>query len=854
MIFAAIFLFTGCVILTLAPAVRFHTWQVSYRWEQWVGYVVWLISFAVLYHLLNRFYPDRDSYLLPIISVLVGWGLLTIFRLDPGFGFRQTIWVVVCLAGIVVGLRIPRLLFLLRRYKYIWLMAGLLLMLLTFFFGTYPGGGGPNLWLGCCGVYLQPSEFLKILLIVYLSAYFADSIPAKFNLIQLLIPTLIIAGSAFMILIAQRDLGTASLFIFLYTVIVYLASGKKRILLFSFITVTIGLIVGYLVFDVIQLRIEAWLTPWLDPNGRSYQIVQSIISIANGGLFGRGIGLGSPGVVPVAHSDFIYPAIVEETGLLGAVGLVLLFVFLTIRGFAIALHAPNHFQRFLAAGLTTYLSAQAILIMGGTIRLFPLTGVTLPFLSYGGSSLVTSFFAAFLLIIISNQAEDQPAEISRSMPYLFTGSVLLAGLVSIILMTSWWSIIRSDTLLARNDNSRRFISDLYVMRGKIIDRNNQKLAETLGAPGLYKRFLNYPMLSSVVGYTNQKYGQSGLEASMDSILRGIQENSYSSIFSTRFLYGQDPVGVDIRVSIDLNLQKVADHLLLNQTGGLILMNAQSGEVLIMSSSPTFDANLLDTNWEKWKTSGSSPLLNRVTQGQYPPGAATGGLILAKYLSDSKLSNMPPSVDDYTGDNFCAIDPGNKPTWRTLVTSGCTAAISMLTARYTPVEVLGFYRQFGLLAQPDFPIESADPTTGIFLDSYSGLFTGSTDVLISPLQMAVAASSLSNGGYLVSPIISTAFRSLESEWLTLSKNAAPNKLTSFNADGSNSLLLTSDFTGWEILADAYNKTEKISWYLAGTPPEWQGTPLILVIALENSSSEIVQEIGRKVFEAAITPAK
>ena len=257
------------------------------------------------------------------------------------------------------------------------------------------------------------------------------------------------------------------------------------------------------------------VNPWLDSNGRSFQIVQSIITVANGGIFGRGIGLGSPGVVPVAHSDFIFPAIFEETGLLGAAGLILLFTFFMIRGFSIALNAPNQFQRFLSAGLTTMITVQAVLIIGGSIRLLPLTGVTLPFVSYGGSSLVTSFVAAFLLLIISNNAETQPAVLDRGQPYRMVGSVFLTAFAALFLLSTWWSVIRSDDLLSRNDNPRRFISDNYVMRGSIFDQNDQLLASTTGDPGNYIRTLTYPPLSSVIGYSDVNYGQAGLEASQD---------------------------------------------------------------------------------------------------------------------------------------------------------------------------------------------------------------------------------------------------------------------------------------------------------------------------------------------------
>jgi hypothetical protein len=206
MILAALFLFFYCIVLTLSPAVRLHSWQVAYRWDHWIAFLAWLAGFDFIYRELNRWLPDHDPILLPVTALLTGWGLLSIWRLDNTFGLRQTIWLLVSLAIFWAGLRLPRLLFSLRRYKYIWLTSGLALTALTFFFGTYPGGIGPHLWLGCCGLYFQPSEPLKLLLVVFLAAYLADRLPVSFNLMALLTPTILLIGAALAILLAQRDL------------------------------------------------------------------------------------------------------------------------------------------------------------------------------------------------------------------------------------------------------------------------------------------------------------------------------------------------------------------------------------------------------------------------------------------------------------------------------------------------------------------------------------------------------------------------------------------------------------------------------------------------------------------------
>ncbi|MEN6529103.1 MAG: FtsW/RodA/SpoVE family cell cycle protein [Anaerolineaceae bacterium] len=844
----------GCVILSFAPAVRMHTLETDLRWQQWVGFVVWVIGYGTLFVQANKYLPDRDPYLLPIISLLNGWGLLMIYRLDPMYGFRQTIWMALAIAAVVFALRIPDILTFLRRYKYVWLIGGILLTLLTFIIGVYPGGSGPGLWLSLGGLYVQPSEILKFLLVIYLAAYLADSFQLRVNLARLLTPTLILIGLAVLILVAQRDLGTASLFIILYTVVIYLASGKRRILLISFLLVSVALVIGYLVFDVIELRVEAWLNPWLDARGRSYQIVQSLIAVANGGLAGRGIGLGSPGVVPVAHSDFIFSAILEEFGTAGGFLIVSLFAFLTIRGFTIALHAPNQYQRFLAAGFSSYFATQSILIMGGTIRLLPLTGVTLPFVSYGGTSLVVSLAAGLILLLVSNQAEDHPAAIDRTKPYALIGGVYLAGFALIILLAAYWGVIRADDLLARGDNPRRAISDRYVYRGTIVDRNNRALTGVTGDTGAYKRILNYPPLSSVIGYSDPNYGQTGIEYYLDGILRGITYNSTSEIETTRLLYGQFPPGFDLRLSLDLPIQQTADELISNYIGSVVVMNAETGEILAMATSPTFDANQLDTNWETWMQDEDAPLLNRATQALYPPGATTGGVLLARIHSQYSLSTLVPAFSWTTtpGDpNFCAIQPNGDPSWGDLVSAGCIKALATINRSSSMADTLELYQQVGLFLPLNLPLEVSQPVQVDTAPDYYSLYSGDAGILVSPTQVAVVAATLSNGGKVVSPQIATAYRKPDGDWNLIAITSNPAPVEEFNADEAANLLSSGNLPGWEISAYALHEEAKISWFVAGTPGDWYGTPVVAVVALENGSPAAARQLGEQLFLQATT---
>ena len=275
-------------------------------------------------------------------------------------------------------------------------------------------------------------------MIAYLAAYLADRMLIQFGLMEMLTPTLLMIGGALALLVAQRDLGTASLFILIYTAVIYMASGRRRMLVVCLLILLTAGFMGYQLFDVVRIRVDAWVNPWLDPSGRSYQIIQSLMAFASGGFFGHGPGLGSPGVVPVAHSDFIFASIAEETGLLGTIGLLAIYALLVNRGFRAAMYASNHYRRYLAAGITTYLIVQAILIIGGNLRLLPLTGVTLPFVSYGGSSLLTASISLLILTLTTSQSEEEPAPLPNPTPYLFTSGALLLGLLALALAAGWW--------------------------------------------------------------------------------------------------------------------------------------------------------------------------------------------------------------------------------------------------------------------------------------------------------------------------------------------------------------------------------------------------------------------------------
>jgi cell division protein FtsW (lipid II flippase) len=788
------FLFLQAILITLSPAVRERTWDASLLWSHWLALLVWGGLVLLVHRDLHKHLPDADPLLFPAAALLSGWGMLTVWRLEPDFGLRQAVWLAVSIAGLLAGIRLRSLSFL-QRYKYLLLVGGLALTALTLLFGTNPGGFGPRLWLGGGTIYFQPSEPLKLLLIIYLAAYFSDKLPYRLRMVHILSPTLMLGGVVVLLLLAQRDLGTASIFLALYTIIIFLATNRKRLVIISVLTLIIVGIAGYYFVDIVRFRIETWLYPWNDPQGGSYQVIQSLIAIANGGVEGRGPGLGSPGLVPVAISDFIYAAIAEETGLFGTLGLLALFGILITRGLRIALRAPDIFRRLLAAGISAYLGVQAVLIIGGNIRLLPLTGVTLPFVSYGGSSLLTSFLALLILLIISNHMDEEPAPLENPSPYLALNLVLLLGLFAAALATGWWAVIRGPDLLQRTDNLRLIIEERYVPRGALLDRSNASITVTTGETGTFKRSYIYPDLAPVVGYDEPTYGRAGLEDTLDGYLRGIEGNPASTIWLNHLLYGMSPDGLDVRLSFDLYLQSRADEMMAGRRGAVVLLDARSGEILVMASHPTFDTNLLGETAADLLADPNKPLINRAALGVYP--------------TDSVLEPFATAV--FGKKNL------SKTEWQSV------------------------YEAFGFLNTPELRMNVAASTSD------------GDDFYITPLQMALASAALSNAGIVPAPRIAVAVNTPRSGWVVLP--AAGKPLEASQASAASEAVLSFVGAGdnfWSHAGQAQGGESTVSWFIGGTLPTWQASPLAVVVLLEENDPREAGQIGRDLLIDAMTP--
>ena len=852
---AALFLGAYALALTISPAVRDRSFDGlgELRWAHWIGIAVWATAFFLLDYQARRWLPNRDPYLVPLAALLSGWGLLTIWRLTTFFGFRQTLWVAVCAALFVLALRWKdSVLSVLRRFKYLWLLAGFLITALTFFFGTNPSGIGPKLWLGGYGLYFQPSEILKLLLIAYLAAYLAERQPLTLDLLPLLAPTALMTGVALLLLLVQRDLGTAWVFIFIYTILVYAAAGKRRVLLASLFILVLALIAGYELVGLVHLRILAWLNPWADPAGSAYQVIQGLLAVASGGLFGRGPGMGLPGVVPVAHSDFIFTSIVEETGLLGAIGLILLIVFLCVRALRISLHARDAYQRYLAIGLSAYLASQSVLIIGGNIRMLPLTGVTLPFVSYGGSSMLASFFALLLLSLISNEGVKRSIPVSNWKPTLLIAGILISAFSLAALITGWWSVVRAPDLLTRVDNVRRALSDSFVLRGALADREGRAFNETGGVPGDYSRNYLYPELVNVLGYSHPELGQSGLEDGLDPILRGEEDQPAFTLWLNHLLYGQPAPGLDVRLTLDQELEFQASQLLANQPGAVVVMDAWSGEILAMVSAPTFDPATIDEDWQSLSASEESPLVNRAVQGAYAPGPALGPFLLAA-VESNEIEPQPPDDLSFSleGERYdCFRIPQDDQNWVQLIKAGCPGALAQLGLALGADSLLHLFTELGFFSATNLPLDIQMPTRPASLERPEAAATGQDGLQVSPLQMAIAACALSSQGELVEPQITFGVEHANGELETMLNDPSPLEIFSRSAAASVAQgLAVGDMPFWELTTLAQgDHDQSITWYIGGTLPGLTGTDngKCVVVLLEANRPAMARSIGRELL--------
>ena len=382
-----------------------------------VVFLVALIGILVTAHLANRILAKgADGTLLPIATLLNGLGYVMIARLNTRVAGLQTTWTLIAIAVYIATLLVVQRASDLARYKWSFLFVGSVLLMLPLVPGLGTSVGGARIWVAVGPINFQPGEFAKITLALFFAGYLAEKReliaastwrigPVRLPELKYLLPILVAWGFAVVVMVAEKDLGSSLLFFTLFVVMMWVATERVSYLVLGFLLFSGAAFMAWRTFDHVKTRVDVWLDPWTRyqaNGGRGYQPIQGWFALANGGTSGTGLGLGSPNRIPYAKDDFIFAALGEELGLLGATAILIGFLLLIGGGLRVAIRSERTFDKLLATGLTTILGVQAFIIVAGVVRVLPLTGVTLPFVSYGGSSLVANYVLIALLIRISD--------------------------------------------------------------------------------------------------------------------------------------------------------------------------------------------------------------------------------------------------------------------------------------------------------------------------------------------------------------------------------------------------------------------------------------------------------------------
>lgn len=377
--------------------------------------------FLGLLILLRSTATERDPLLLPLVAILSGLGLVIIYDVRSSLLPKQCLWLIIAGAALwlTTFIRDVRSL---KRFKYTWMLLGTGLLLATSIFGRRLGASGEiTLALQLGPISFQASEIARLVLIVFLAGFLSEKRDLMvfgqrswwhigWQDLRYLGPMLVMWGISLLFLVQQRDLGAALLFFGIFIAMLFIADTRVIYGLLGAVLFCGGAYFCYRNFSHVQTRLDVWLNPWQDVENKGYQIVQSLFALGGGGLLGTGLGQGYASRVPAVHTDLIFSAVAEELGLAGSIAVLTLFLLLVTRGLHIALKVRDETNALLAAGLAFSLGLQVCIIVGGATKMIPLTGITLPFMSYGGSSLVANFMLIGLLVAVSHQSPPTAEE------------------------------------------------------------------------------------------------------------------------------------------------------------------------------------------------------------------------------------------------------------------------------------------------------------------------------------------------------------------------------------------------------------------------------------------------------------
>ncbi len=566
-----------------------------------------------------------SHYLEPIVWHVIAMlhliGSIMLHRLDPDLALKHTLFACVGFLVMVGVLAIVRRMKKMDKLTWVYIILSVALL-----FSVNATVNGATNWVNIRGITFQPSEIVKILFAFSLAAIFHS----QKNFLGLVKGSMY-SGMLILILVYQRDLGSALLFFVTYIVLSYMYYQKRWLPFAQIGVLSVASVVAYQLFSHIQVRIISWLYPFNYIDREGYQITQSLFAFARGKWMGTGLMQGMPKRIPVVNSDFIFAAIGEELGSFFVLLTIFLFYMLIIMLLAQCQKSKRRFFLYAGVGMTVMLGFQGFLIIGGVIKLVPLTGVTFPFVSYGGTSLLTSIGMVGCIDLMS-KLPCRKEKYSYNAHTLISLKVVMTILyMALIGYFMFFIVVQSEDVQLNSYNKRLEFIEKEIIRGSIYDSTGEVLAYTKVEGDTQQRI--YPFGNSyahVVGYTNP--GKTGIEADLNMQLLDSNQNFLQQLL--RNVKAQERRGSDIHLTLNHTLQQIADTSLGNRKGAVVAMDPTTGKILAMVSKPDFDPNVLYQTYGQLSTDAKeATLLNRVTNGLYPPGSTFKALTALTYIRE-----------------------------------------------------------------------------------------------------------------------------------------------------------------------------------------------------------------------------
>lgn len=838
-------------------------------------YLMQVVLLCVIFMFYHFMYKKCSVLLLNNMCMLMVIGMIMLTRISFDKAFRQFIFIAV---GSVLMLIIPLFLqkgSVFRKFSAAYFVVGVSLLAVVVAIGATSYGAKLTISIGSFS--FQPSEFVKIVFVFFVASMLYKG--ADFKRVVL---TSCLSAVYVLLLVASKDLGGALLYFMAYLLMIYIASKNKIYLGAGFGGMAVACVAGYYLFSHVRTRVQVWLDPTADIDNKGYQICQSLFGIGTGGWFGMGIGEGLPTKIPIVDKDFIFSAISEEFGAFFAIGLILLCLSCFIIIMNVAMQMKDKFYKLVGVGLAVLYATQVILTIGGAIKFIPSTGVTLPLVSYGGSSMLSTLIVfgivqgLYMRMAVSWSSEKKDAkkkdtkkqEINQE--YNIVTYIFMAIFGAMILYMVYFLAFKSEDFINNEYNGLQTLLEEDVERGDIITPDGVIIAETVtDEEGNSTRKYTYgPMFAHLTGYSSNV--KTGLEKQLNFKL--LRSNTFFVEQLICDLTNEKKIGDNVTTTIRYDLQEVAYNALGNYDGSVIVMEPSTGKILAMVSKPTYNPNSIDTDWESLQE--GSALYNRATQGQYTPGSVFKILTLLAYVESN-----PNSYSEYSYECTGEITVNNKTIHcasnkahgtvdlKTSFSKSCNASFAnMMQAIDEDVfqkvcDSLLFNQNLPIAFESSvssFAISDADETA-LKMDTAIG--QGKT--LVSPLHMVMLASAICNDGVAMRPQLVEKVENYQGimvettkskTYKTLFTDAQVSMLSEFMREtvevGTAKRLNKDTYTayGKTGTAQTTNDLNKTNAWFVGYA-EYEGKEIAIAVVVEDSGagSTYAVPIAEKIFD-------